>query len=114
MISEAVVKGFPAEDRAMVELVPSGEQALIRSEDLLPGIPLDWLVAKAQLLSGTLDPATHVLNIGTLLLPARPRHRLQSRRCGVGPSQSRLPPPCHGPAVARQRLPHWCGTHLFQ
>ena len=69
VISEAVVKGFPAEDRAMVELVPSGEQALIRSEDLLPGIPLDWLVAKAQLLSGTLDPVTHTLNIVALLLP---------------------------------------------
>ncbi len=69
VISEAVVKGFPAEDRAMVELFPSGEQALIRSEDLLPGIPLDWLMAKGQRLSGTLDPATHVLNIAALLLP---------------------------------------------
>ncbi|MHA7178294.1 hypothetical protein ACX80D_16785 [Arthrobacter sp. Sr24] len=69
VISEAVVKGFPAEDRAMVELLPSGERAVIRSEDLLPGIPLDWLVAKGQKLSGTLNPATHVLDIRALLLP---------------------------------------------
>lgn len=69
VISEAVVKGFPAEDRAMVELVPGGERAVIRSEDLLPGIPLDWLVSKKQLVMGTLDRANHVLNIAALLLP---------------------------------------------
>lgn len=69
VLSEAIVKGFLADDRAMVELVSSGEQALIRSEDLLPGIPLNWLIAKGQQLSGLLDPATHALDIKTLLLP---------------------------------------------
>ncbi|MEV8143554.1 hypothetical protein [Specibacter sp. NPDC078709] len=69
VLSEAIVKGFLADDRAMVELVSSGEQALIRSEDLLPGIPLNWLIAKGQQLSGILDPATHALDIKTLLLP---------------------------------------------
>ncbi|MFB9166565.1 hypothetical protein [Arthrobacter psychrochitiniphilus] len=69
VISPAVVKGFPGEDRALVELLPGGETALIRSEDLLPGIPLDWLVAKGQELTGVLNPATHVLDIKALLLP---------------------------------------------
>lgn len=69
LIAEAVVMGFPAEDRAMVELVSSGAQAVIRSEDLLPGIPLDWLVSKGQKLTGTLDADNHVLNVAGLILP---------------------------------------------
>lgn len=71
VIAEAVVTGFPAEDRAMVELVRSGGQAVIRSGDLLPGIPLDWLVAKGQKLSGVLDPASHVLDVKDLLRPGQ-------------------------------------------
>ncbi|MFQ4147650.1 hypothetical protein AAGW05_02965 [Arthrobacter sp. LAPM80] len=69
VVSEAVVKGFPSADRAMVELVPSGEQAVIRGEDLLAGIPLDWLVSKGQRLTGSIDPAGHVLDVKDLLLP---------------------------------------------
>ena len=69
VVSEAIVKGFLADDRAMVELTSSGEQLLIRSEDLLPAIPLHWLLAKGQKLSGLLDPETHALNIKALLLP---------------------------------------------
>lgn len=69
LIAEAVVRGFLADGRALLELVPSGDQAVIRGEDLLPGIPLDWLVSKGQLITGTLDPASHVLDIKELLLP---------------------------------------------
>lgn len=69
VLAEAVVRGFLAGGRALLELLPGGDQAVIRSEDLLPGIPLDWLVSKGQTLTGTLDPASHVLDIKGLLLP---------------------------------------------
>ncbi|ALV44360.1 hypothetical protein MB46_01340 [Arthrobacter alpinus] len=69
IITEAVVQGFAGTDRAMVTIAAGGENALIRGEDLLPGIPLDWLISKGQKLSGLLDPSTNVLDIKALLLP---------------------------------------------
>lgn len=68
-VTQAHVLGFPSQDRALVELLPGGRQALIRSEDLLPGVPLNWLVRKGQRLDGFLDPRGHVLNVRGLLLP---------------------------------------------
>lgn len=69
VIVEAVVQGIAGSDRAMVTLAGRDDMAVIRGEDLLPGIPLDWLLGKGQALSGTLDTATNVLDIKTLLLP---------------------------------------------
>ena len=69
VLAEAVVKGFPAADRAMVEILPTGIQALVRGEDLLPGIPLGWLLRQGQVLTGILDPVSHVLDVRELLLP---------------------------------------------
>lgn len=66
---DAVVMGFPFEDRAMLEISPGAAQAMIRGEDLFPGIPLDWVLAKGQKLSGTFDPDTRFLDIKELLLP---------------------------------------------
>ncbi len=67
--AEARVRGFPSTDRAMVEMLTGGAQAVIRSEDLLPGIPIDWLVTKGQVLSGTLDAATGAFDVSGLVLP---------------------------------------------
>ncbi|MHA7270690.1 hypothetical protein [Arthrobacter sp. HLT1-20] len=69
VLSEAVVKGFPSDDRAMVELLSNGQRAVIRGEDLLPGIPLEWLLHKGQKLTGIFDPATDALDVKSLLLP---------------------------------------------
>ncbi|POH60170.1 hypothetical protein [Arthrobacter glacialis] len=69
VLSEAEVKGFPSDDRAMVELLSNGQRAVIRGEDLLPGIPLEWLLHKGQRLTGIFDPATDALNVKSLLLP---------------------------------------------
>lgn len=69
VISEALVMGFPAADRAVVEVLPGGEQAVIRGEDLLPGVPVSWLVNKGQRLTGLHNPGTHVFDINSLLLP---------------------------------------------
>lgn len=68
-LMEAVVMGFPFPDRAMVELHPGGARAMIRGEDLLPGIPLDWLLGKGQRLTGVFDPETRFLDIKAALLP---------------------------------------------
>ncbi|WP_425864612.1 hypothetical protein [Arthrobacter sp. TWP1-1] len=69
VITEAVVQGFAGTDRAMATISAGGENALIRGEDLLPGIPLDWLISKGQTLTGSLDPSTNILDIKQLLLP---------------------------------------------
>lgn len=66
---DAVVTGFPFEDLAMVEITPVGTPAMIRGADLLPGIPMDWLLGTNQKLTGTLDPATRLLDISGLLAP---------------------------------------------
>ena len=69
VLREAVVIGFPSSDRAMLELSTTGERALIRAEDLLPDIPLDWLLNEGQKLTGVLNPDTNVMNIKANLLP---------------------------------------------
>lgn len=69
VLSEAVVKGFPSDDRAIVELLPNGQRAVIRGEDLLPGIPLEWLLGKGQKLTGIFDPGTDALDVKPLILP---------------------------------------------
>lgn len=69
VVVQARVIGFPAEDRALVELPASGKQALIRSGDLLPGVPVEWLVRRGQQLSGVLDPVEQVVDVRGLLLP---------------------------------------------
>ena len=69
VLAEAVVSGFPAADRAMLTLASNGGRALIRGEDLLPEIPLDWLLAQGQHVTGILNPDTNILNIKVLLLP---------------------------------------------
>ncbi len=69
VITEAVVQGFASTDRAMATISSSGENVIIRGEDLLPGIPLNWLISKGQTLTGSLDPSTNILDIKQLLLP---------------------------------------------
>lgn len=66
---EAVVMGFPFQDRAMVEMVPGGDRAMIHGEDLFPGIPLEWILAKGQRITGIFDPVSRRLDIKALLLP---------------------------------------------
>ena len=67
--AEAVVMGFPSPDRALVLLLHNGTQAVIRSEELLPNIPLEWLVRKDQVLAGIFDPATGAFDVRSLVLP---------------------------------------------
>ncbi|PYI39282.1 hypothetical protein CVS30_04755 [Arthrobacter psychrolactophilus] len=69
IIADAIVEGFAGTDRAMVTILKTSKTAFIRGEDLLPEIPLDWLISKGQTLSGTFDPATGILDIKALLLP---------------------------------------------
>ncbi|MBP2411815.1 hypothetical protein JOF48_000614 [Arthrobacter stackebrandtii] len=69
VVAEARVLGFPSADRAMVEMAADGTQAVIRSEDLLPDIPIDWLVSKGQVLSGVLDAAAGTFDVRGLVLP---------------------------------------------
>lgn len=66
---EAVVIGFPFQDRAMVEVVPGGARAMVHGEDLFPGIPLEWIMSKGQRITGIFDPLTRRLDIKELLLP---------------------------------------------
>lgn len=67
--AKARVLGFPSPDRAIVELVPDGTRAVIRSEELMPTIPLAWLLAHGQEVSGIFTPNTGTLNISALILP---------------------------------------------
>lgn len=69
-VREAFVKGFVNEELALVELLPHGTQGLIRGEELLPGIPLEWVLAKGQKVSGSFDPETRYLDIHAMLLPS--------------------------------------------
>lgn len=71
----ATVSGFAGEDksRALVKLATTGRQAIIRAEDLLPGVPLDWLLTRGQQVTGLLDADAHTLDIrGLLLRPGSP------------------------------------------
>ena len=69
VLAEAAVMGFPSPDRALVQLLHTSTQAVIRSEELLPNIPLEWLVDKDQVLAGIFDPATGAFDIRSLVLP---------------------------------------------
>ncbi|AIY03410.1 hypothetical protein ART_3811 [Arthrobacter sp. PAMC 25486] len=69
LLTEATVVGFPSPDRALVELRPDGTRAMIRSEELLPNIPLEWLVSKDQVLAGSFHPDTGTFDISALILP---------------------------------------------
>ncbi|PYI69070.1 hypothetical protein CVV68_04575 [Arthrobacter livingstonensis] len=63
------VGSFAADDnsRALVRLATTGQLAYIRAEDLLPGVPLDWLLTRGQQVTGLLDEETHTLDIRALL-----------------------------------------------
>lgn len=63
------VGSFAADDnsRALVRLAATGQLAYIRAEDLLPGVPLDWLLTPGQQVTGLLDEETHTLDIRALL-----------------------------------------------
>ncbi|NVM98234.1 hypothetical protein [Arthrobacter sp. SDTb3-6] len=69
------VGGFTGEDnsRALVRLATTGRQVTIRAEDLLPGVPLDWLLTRGQQVTGLLDAEARTLDIHALLQrPASP------------------------------------------
>lgn len=63
------VDGFAGEDnsRALVTLAATGGRATIRAEELLPGVPLDWLLTRGQQVTGLLDADAHTLDIHALL-----------------------------------------------
>jgi len=69
LTATAMVKGFPSPDRAMVTLAGHGKPALVRGEDLLPGIPVSWLLRVGQHVAGTLDPGAGILDVRGMLLP---------------------------------------------
>ncbi|WP_104089129.1 hypothetical protein [Arthrobacter sp. GMC3] len=69
------VSGFASEDnsRALVKLVTTGKLVTVRAEDLLPGVPLDWLLKPGQLVTGVLSSDTWILDIhGSLLKQPSP------------------------------------------
>ncbi|ALE05014.1 hypothetical protein AL755_05115 [Arthrobacter sp. ERGS1:01] len=69
VLAGGTVHGFAAEDnsRALVILAGTGKSVTIRAEDLLPGVPLDWLLAPGQEVTGVLDARNGVLDISALL-----------------------------------------------
>lgn len=64
------VTGFASADnsRARVKLATTGKIVMIRAEELLPGVPLSWLLTQGQLVTGALDAENDTLDITRLLL----------------------------------------------
>jgi len=64
------VRGFTSEDnsRALVKLSTTGKIVTVRAEDLLPGVPLNWLLTPGQSVTGLLDEGNGTLDISALLL----------------------------------------------
>ncbi len=81
-MATGTVRGFASGDhsRALVKLATTGELATIRAEDLLPGVPLDWLLTPGQQVSGVLENDLHTLDIRALL--QRPGSPVTTYRAG--------------------------------
>jgi hypothetical protein len=64
------VGGFTSEDnsRALVKLATTGKVVTVRAEDLLPGVPLNWLLTPGQLVTGVLDTENGTLDIHAMVL----------------------------------------------
>jgi hypothetical protein len=93
----ASVKGFAAQgSRAIVVLNDDGHEASIHAEDLVPGVPLDWVLSKGQVLTGVHHPTTGTFDIRSLLhrpaFSATYRHGqlALARVSSVSPTQARL------------------------
>ncbi|MGO4382804.1 hypothetical protein [Specibacter sp. RAF43] len=73
LTATAVVSGFASDSRALVTLAGSGRQVSVRAEDLLPGVPLNWVLSQGQRVNGLLDADNATLDIhGMLPKPASP------------------------------------------
>ncbi|MGA7203078.1 MAG: hypothetical protein WBX27_00445 [Specibacter sp.] len=59
------VRGFASDDnsRALVKLALTGKVVMVRAEDLLPGVPLNWVLAPGQQVTGALDSENGTLDI---------------------------------------------------
>lgn len=60
---DALVAGFLGSgERALVDL-PDGSRAIVRQEDVVPDVRLDWLMAPGRNVSGVLNPETRILDL---------------------------------------------------